>query len=109
MWAKYKEVHEQAGSAENKLGDCKVQLERIVWDDRIMAIVARLVDENWECTNNIAHVTIGTRDPSVKPKESNDLLHRWVTEGSGDATGIGEIAVEGRRNVDGWVKGVLSR
>jgi len=109
LWAKYGELHEQAGSAENKLGDCKVLLERIVWDDRIMAVVVRLVDEDWECTNKIAHVTIGTRGPDVKPKESNDLLQKWLTEGGGDATGIGEIAVEGRRVVNGWVKGNLSR
>ncbi|KAH8598791.1 RNA ligase-domain-containing protein [Bisporella sp. PMI_857] len=109
LWTKYSEIHEQAGSAENKLGDCKVQLERVVWDDRIMAIVARLVDEDWECTNAIAHVTIGTRGPDVKPKESNDLLHKWVNEGAGDVTGIGEVAIEGRPVVNGWVKGNLSR
>jgi len=109
LWAKYGELHVQAGSAENKLGDCKVLLERIVWDDRIMAIVARLVDENWECTNKIAHITVGTRGPDVKPKESNDLLQKWLTEGAGDDTGIGEVAIEGRRVVNGWVKGNLSR
>jgi tRNA ligase len=109
LWQKYSEIHAEAGSAENKLGDCKVLLERIVWDDRIMAVVARLVDDGWECVNKVAHVTIGTRGPEVKPKESNDLLGRWIEHGSGDETGIGEIAIEGRQVVHGTVKGVLSR
>jgi len=74
-----------------------------------MAIVARLVDEGWECTNEVAHVTVGTRGPEVKPKESNDLLHRWISQGSGDESGIGELVIEGRQVVDGVVKGVLSR
>ena len=74
-----------------------------------MAIVARLVDEGWECTNKVAHVTVGTRGPEVKPKESNDLLGRWIERGSGDDTGIGEIAIEGRQVVQGTVKGILSR
>jgi tRNA ligase len=80
-----------------------------VWDDRIMAIVARLVDEGWECANTVAHITVGTRGDEVKPKESNDLLKRWLEVGSGDESGIGEVAIEGRQIVEGTVKGVLSR
>jgi tRNA ligase len=76
-----------------------------------MAIVARIVDEDesWECANQVAHVTIGTRGDDVKPKESNDLLKRWIEVGSGDDSGIGEVAIEGRLIVDGTVKGILSR
>jgi tRNA ligase len=76
-----------------------------------MAIVARLVDEdeNWECVNQVAHVTIGTRGVDVKPKESNDLLKRWIEVGSGDDSGIGEVAIQGRLIVEGTVKGTLSR
>jgi tRNA ligase len=74
-----------------------------------MAIVARLVDEGWECTNQVAHVTVGTRGEEVKPKESNDLLKRWIEVGSGDDSGIGEVVIGGRYVVDGVVKGVLSR
>jgi len=74
-----------------------------------MAIVARLVDEEWDCTNEVAHVTVGTRGPEVKPKESNDLLKRWLTQGSGDESGIGEVVIDGRQVVNGTVKGVLSR
>lgn len=74
-----------------------------------MAIVARLVDEGWECVNDVAHVTVGTRGNEVKPKESNDLLKKWLQDGSGDETGIGEVAIEGRHIVNGTVHGVLSR
>lgn len=74
-----------------------------------MAIVARIVDEGWECTNQVAHITVGTRGEDVKPKESNDLLKRWIEVGSGDDSGIGEVVIGGRHVVDGVVKGVLSR
>lgn len=74
-----------------------------------MAIVARLVDEGWECTNSVAHITIGTRGIEVKPKESNDLLKKWLEVGSGEASGISDIAIDGRLIIDGIVKGVLSR
>lgn len=74
-----------------------------------MAIVVRLVDEDWQCVNAVAHVTVGTRGQEVKPKESNDLLKRWLEDGSGDSTGIGEVSIEDRTIVHGTVKGVLSR
>ena len=74
-----------------------------------MAIVARLVDEGWECVNQVAHVTVGTRGDEVKPKESNDLLKRWLELGSGDESRIGELAIEGRHIVEGSVQGKLSR
>jgi tRNA ligase len=74
-----------------------------------MAIVARLVDTEWECSNEVAHVTVGTRGQEVKPKESNDLLKRWLEQGSGDETGIGELVIDGRLVVDGVVEGILSR
>lgn len=74
-----------------------------------MAIVARIVDEGWGCANPVAHITIGTRADDVKPKESNELLKRWLAQGSGDESGIGEVAIEGRLIVEGVVKGVLSR
>jgi tRNA ligase len=91
------------------MGMCHVLLEKVVWDQRIMAIVARIVDEGWECVNEVAHVTVGTRANDVKPKESNDLLKRWLEVGSGDASGIGEVAIEGRLVLEGAVKGTLSR
>jgi tRNA ligase len=129
LWARYTFLQDTEGSMQpdGKLGELQVQLERVVYDNRIMAIVVRLVpanpeDENinagepglpakpkWECVNRVAHVTVGTRDDSVKPKESNDLLARWLEQGSGEATGIGELIVEGKPMVMGTVRGVLSR
>ncbi|KAH8808342.1 RNA ligase-domain-containing protein [Xylogone sp. PMI_703] len=109
LWQKYVDIWTEAGSAENKLGSCQVQLERIVWDNRIMAIVARLIDAEWECVNQVAHITVGTSSTDIKPKESNDLLKRWLEVGSGDGTGIHDLLVEGQPIIDGTVKGVLSR
>ena len=31
LWEKYINIHEEAGGAENKLGSCQVQLERVSW------------------------------------------------------------------------------
>lgn len=74
-----------------------------------MAIVVRVIDENWESVNAIPHITVGTRDDLVKPKESNDLLKRWLEVGSGDESGIGELVIEGPIILKGDVHGVLSR
>jgi tRNA ligase len=113
------------GSWEPELGKCKVHLERLIWDDRIMCFVIRLDGSStlqtngeagttteelvFESTNAVAHVTVGTADQSVKPKESNDLLQRWLNSGSGGQTGIGELAVKGNVVLDGSVRGVLGR
>ncbi|KAK4508436.1 hypothetical protein PRZ48_002174 [Zasmidium cellare] len=96
-----------------KLGMCKVRLERLVWDHRIMAFLVRLSPfdaqgEQFTSVNKMAHITVGTASPDVKPKESNDLLARWLQEGSG-ASGIMELAIKGTVELDGTVKGVLSR
>lgn len=75
-----------------------------------MALVVRLIDEQgrWECTNQVAHITVGTRDDSVKPKESNDLLAKWLEEGT--ATGkTQEVVLESKPLVEGVVKPVQSR
>lgn len=93
MWDKYKAIHD-AGDGEGKvLGDCEVQLERVVWSDRIMTIVIRLVSEGWESVNDVPHITVGTRADDVKPKESNDLLQQWLQVGSGEETGIREVVM----------------
>jgi tRNA ligase len=83
-----------------------------VFDDRIMAIVVRIVDGEgkWECVNRVAHITVGTRDDAVKPKESNDLLAKWLEEGTGgEENKIQEVVFEEKPMVKGAVKGVLSR
>lgn len=72
-----------------------------------MAIVVRILDPKWATVNAIAHITVGTRDQSVKPKESNELLARWLQEGTGGD--INERAFEPKPAVKGVVRGVLAR
>jgi tRNA ligase len=98
---------------EPKLGTCNVRLERVVWDDRIMAFVVRLSpgqgsEEQWRTVNATAHITVGTAAPDIKPVESNRLLARWLQEGSGES-GIREMMVKGSVDVEGAVRVVLQR
>ncbi|GAP91758.1 putative tRNA ligase [Rosellinia necatrix] len=111
LWQRYTTLEAESQSVDGRVGECEVMLEQVVFDDRIMAIVVRLLDpdEKWVCVNKVAHVTVGTRDDSVKPKESNDLLARWLEVGSGGDTGIGARTFEGRPTLKGTVRGVLSR
>lgn len=134
LWERYTGLHAQAvteGVENGNLGECDVMLERVsstcapttlcgyltdpvqaVFDDRIMAIVVRLIggQGSWECVNRVAHITVGTRDDSVKPKESNDLLARWLDDGGSEAgSKIQEVALDGRPTLKGTVKAVLSR
>ena len=125
LWERYTKLYdaEGANSSDGKLGDLDVLLERVVFDSRIMAIVVRLVphegqatstteghqETTWECMNRVAHVTVGTRDEAVKPKESNDLLTKWLSQGSGQGTGINDLVIEGKPLLKGVVRGVQSR
>ncbi|CAO2650259.1 Nn.00g015510.m01.CDS01 [Neocucurbitaria sp. VM-36] len=131
-WDKLTKLHEagqktnvNSGSWEPELGSCSVQIERLIWDDRIMCFVVRLngsstlqVDSEvgttteelmFESVNPVAHVTVGTANQQIKPMESNSLLQRWLNEGSGGETGIGELSVKGNVVLDGSVRGVLGR
>ncbi|KAK5634497.1 hypothetical protein RRF57_010210 [Xylaria bambusicola] len=111
LWQRYTALEAESQSIDGKLGECEVEFERVVFDNRIMAIVVRILDleEKWTCVNKVAHITVGTRDSGVKPKESNDLLARWLDVGSGGNTGIGERVIGGKPRVKGTVRGVLSR
>ena len=92
-------------TADPPIGHCRVRLERVVWDDRVMCIVSRLLDEGWETCNAIAHVTVGTASQDIKPKESNELLQRWMEHGT--EGGIREAAVTGYVELQGDVKAVM--
>lgn len=76
-----------------------------------MAIVVRLVDEEerWKCVNRVAHITVGTRDEGVKPKESNDLLAKWLDDGCTADNQIKEVVFDSKPTLRGDVKPVLSR
>ncbi|OAK94333.1 tRNA ligase [Phaeosphaeriaceae sp. SRC1lsM3a] len=131
-WDKLLKLHEACqqtnaspGSWEPELGKCGVHMERLIWDERIMCFVVRLNGSStlqatseagtsteelvFESVNPVAHVTVGTASANIKPKESNDLLQRWLNEGSGEHSGIGEIAVKGNVELSGSVRGVLGR
>ncbi|KAL3435211.1 fungal tRNA ligase phosphodiesterase domain-containing protein [Aspergillus tetrazonus] len=103
------------------LGSARVRLERLIWDDKIMTFVARIMpgepensgdnaepQPDWVCVNPLPHVTVGTVSPAVKPKESNDLLQRWLQEGS-QGTGIWEMEIPGVKVVNGTVNVTMSR
>lgn len=124
--AKMKEINDPTVKTPN-LAPARIRIERLVWDSRIMAFVVRIlppqdapppiedgddggdVNTTWPCANDIPHITVGTVSPNVKPKESNDLLKRWLEVGSGEKTGIWEAEVPNIKVLDAWVGEVLSR
>ena len=106
------------------LAPARIRLERLIWDTRLMAFVARILppdnpaamakagvvdDGPFPCANQLPHVTVGTVSPDVKPKESNDLLKRWLDVGAGGETGIWEAEVPGVKIVEGTVGVVMAR
>ncbi|KAJ5587800.1 uncharacterized protein N7459_003565 [Penicillium hispanicum] len=101
------------------LGPARVRLERLIWDARVMAFVVRILpadessstedDSGFPCANDIPHITVGTASPDIKPKESNDLLQRWLEVGSGGTTGIFEAEVPGVKVVNGSLGLAMSR
>lgn len=91
------------------LGQCRVQLERLVWSHRVMCIVVRLLDEGWECQNAVAHLTIGTAGQEIKPVESNALLEKWHQEGTGGPSGVSELEADGNVVLDGSVVAVMMK
>lgn len=112
---KMKEQPESDPNITPALGSARVRLERLVWDGRIMAFVARIMPADGQdqaalpCANNVPHVTVGTVSPDVKPKESNDLLEWWLDVGSGAEKGIWEAEIPGVKVVQGSVGLVMSR
>lgn len=128
IWAQYTELYKdalakQAGQPNYNqtppLGSARVRIERLVWDDRIMAFVARILPcdqqstsdlpDTWPCANDIPHITVGTVGPEVKPKESNDLLKKWLEVGASPETGIWEVEVPPVKVLEGIVGEVLRR
>ena len=90
------------------LGNCAVELERVIWDNRVMCIMVRILDD-WQTTNAHAHITIGTASKEVKPKESNDLLQRYLEKGANAETGIQEMEIQKGVKLAGTVRAVLSQ
>lgn len=94
-----------------ELGYCKVYLNHLVWDDKVMAFTVSLgpsdgSDEQWRSVNDIAHITVGTATDQIKPVISNDLLATWRNNRSGE-TGIKEMVVNvEQQELDGVVEAV---
>ncbi|KAL5615681.1 hypothetical protein BROUX41_005713 [Berkeleyomyces rouxiae] len=112
LWQKYKGLFEKNYKASGEasiLGTSKVLLERVVFNDKIMAIVVRLHDptRTWVCTNRVAHITVGTYDNNTKPRESNDLLAQWLEGGTSET--IKEIILEDKPEIEGVVMGMSGR
>ncbi|EXJ86237.1 hypothetical protein A1O1_06607 [Capronia coronata CBS 617.96] len=94
------------------LGPARVKLERLVWDDRIMAFVVRIYPAAggplWPSANPIPHITVGTARQDIKPVESNNLLARWEA-GDRSAGVIQDKEVPGGVILDGNVQPVFQR
>ena len=120
----YLQAHSSTGNKDKQLnpslGPARFRLERLLWDERIMTFVVRILpterqttgnlDGTWPCANAIPHITVGTASADVKPKESNDLLGRWM-EGNEDGKGakIWEKEVPGVKILEGTVRAVTQR
>lgn len=114
-----------ANNTKSDMGNATVVLERFVWDDRVMCVVVRLAGQvdgvtELKTVNDTAHITIGTADKSIKPKESNDLLVKWLARNNDTTgennnrhdnkqTGIRELLVKGNTQLVGEIKAVMSR
>ncbi|KAF2401341.1 tRNA ligase [Trichodelitschia bisporula] len=97
------------------LGHCRVQLERVIWDDRVMCFVVRLINDSesaarlFKTVNRVAHITVGTASPSIKPVESNALIDRWLQNGGDSNSGVMEAELSSPALLDANVVGVLQR
>lgn len=78
-WAELSDLNAQASSQTpaDKMGYCKVHLTNLVCNGRVLAFAVTLSPSKWRSMNEIAHITIGTSDDSVKSFESNDMLQDW--------------------------------
>ena len=121
LWEMYVEEYRKAINGKDlgdksqlavNLGQARVKLERVVWDDRVMACVVRLYPAgegiSWVSANPITHITVGTAGPDIKPMESNHLLARWEA-GEDNGHAIHEKEVSGTVVLDGIVKPEFQR
>ncbi|KAF3909787.1 hypothetical protein ABW21_db0200360 [Orbilia brochopaga] len=116
LWAHYTTLQKALPAGETKMDDLKVKMEKVVWDNRVMAIKASLVDDKGHgCGNEVMHITVGTAAEGIKPRESNDLLERWEDlqgEGELEGSGIRELALGkdgGGVVVDGVLTAVMAK
>lgn len=110
----YRDIVTKEGMAERapSLGSGRVRLERVIWDDRVMGILVRILPSSngtiWGCANEYPHVTIGTANHGIKPFETNDVIKRWV-ESDGKDTSLHSKEIPGMKELEGAVKPVFQR
>ena len=117
-WQQYTELYQDAltneGTAERtpSLGRARLRLERVIWDDRVMGILVRILPSPggvvWGSVNEYPHITIGTASDSIKPVETNAVVKRWV-ESDGKDDSIKSKEIPGMKELDGAIKPVLQR
>lgn len=108
VWEEYNSLLNGKGDAAN-LGTAEVRLINVVWNSRIMAITVEILGEKFKGTNQINHITVGTRDNTVKPKESNEMLASWLKQGGANGGAFGMVSVSEMMPVEGVVKAVSRR
>ncbi|KAH8693264.1 tRNA ligase [Talaromyces proteolyticus] len=100
------------------LAEARVRVERLIWNDQIMAFVVRLLPvdaedgrdaQSWPCVNAVPHITVGTARPEIKPKQSNDMLQQWLEDGTGSDTGLWEAEIPGVKVLEGSIVPVMMR
>lgn len=110
----YKDVLERQGTADRtpSLGSARLRLERVIWDDRVMGIMVRILPSSsgtiWGSANEYPHITIGTAGDGIKPVETNALMKRWA-ESDGQDNSIMSKEIPGMKEVEGAVKPVFQR
>jgi len=118
LWKMHTDLYSAALEKENNpsrtpsLGPARLRLERVIWDDRVMGILVRILpaanNTVWGCSNEYPHITIGTAGDGIKPFETNSLVQRWV-ESDGKDSSIWSREIPGMKELDGAVKAVLQR
>lgn len=123
IWSQYIDQYGQAlatskkeSRQESSLGAARIRVERVVWDERVMAFVVRILpserqqatygDAKWPCANATPHITVGTASADIKPRESNDLLRRWL-EGDESQGKIWEKEVPDMKTLEGTVRAIM--
>ncbi|KAI9004108.1 RNA ligase-domain-containing protein [Gaertneriomyces semiglobifer] len=79
-----------------------VDVEELVWDDRIICLSVSLPD-GVRCMNPVPHITVCTQD-GVQPVTSNEVLG-WVKEGTADGKVRGRIKLPAAVTVTGRICG----
>lgn len=119
LWQNYVEQYKEALSKEDnksertpRLGPARLRLERVIWNDRVMGILVRILPSAngtvWGCSNDYPHITIGTASEGIKPFECNSVVQQWV-DSDGKGTNVMSMEIPGMKELEGAVKAVLQR